>query len=130
MNRTFDLTDLTPAQQAARERALANVAAANAAKEAKLDEICQPYLDRAEARRQEEADARRQRQEQREAAQRAKEQAEHEQLTSMLRQRYLAGGGTSANWERDREAVVAGHLQQTVLAGDEPARVANQRRYG
>jgi hypothetical protein len=120
---------MTDRQRATRERALANVAAADAAQQERLDEARKPYLEHAAARRQEETAARQQEQERREVEQRAKEEAAASALEGTLRTRYLAAGGTAERWEREKEQVIAAHLERVTLAGDEAARVANATRY-
>ncbi len=54
-------------------------------------------------------------------------------MEATLRRRFLAAGGSDAEWATERDAVIAEHRRQSVMAGettDDRARALNAQRYG
>lgn len=63
----------------------------------------------------------------------AAEQARRDETEATLRRRFLAVGGSEAEWAAEKDEVLAEHRRRSVMAGettDDRARALNSQRYG
>jgi hypothetical protein len=130
----MDLTTVSDAAIAAMTtHALPGVAVAAKAEQARrsavmarIREAQRPFREAQEAA----AQAERERQQ---AAREAVAQARRDATEAMLKRWFLAAGGTEAQWEVEKRAVIAEHRRRQVFGGgtaDARARIANAARYG
>jgi hypothetical protein len=59
----------------------------------------------------------------------AREQKKRGELEETLRRRFVAAGGSAAEWENPKEQIVAEHVKAQALAGHDPGREAQAALY-